>query len=167
MRSLWQTFYVCVFAFLGGIVSEQLLHPHNSIAQTPPQVTKDDVMGSVHEIFDTSGQRRIDLSAARSPMQNFYGANSMVRLQLGIYPGEEGPVGDAGLPEITFSDRAGRVRMLLRLAQGNNQAPILVMKDTKGKDRVLLGTSFADEDEDAFLVYFDKYGVKHNVFGKF
>ncbi len=165
-KTIFQTLLVCVFAFLGGIVSDQLLRPADSLAQMNPD-GKYSALGSTRAFFDLQGRKRVDIDVSNSPVQDFYGSNGTLRLQLGLYGGEEKLGTEAGMPLISLSDTYGRLRLLLRTAKGKNQAPVLVMKDAKGKDRIVMGTAIDDPDEDPFLVYFDKFGAKHTVFGEY
>jgi len=56
--------------------------------------------------------------------------------------------------------------MLLRLA-GSNESPVLVIKDRKGTDRLVLGLDLNGENEEPFLATFDAQGQKHLVFGNY
>lgn len=159
---------VCVFAFFGGFVSQQFFSSAASYAQPVAGAVRQDVNTNFLLLRDDAGRRRIDLDASGGrTIQDFYGTDGTLRLQLGTYPGDPATNPEATLPLITLSDKNGRLRMLLRVAAGNNQSPILVMKDTKGKDRVVLGLDLNGADEEPFLAYFDKYGGKHLVFGNF
>lgn len=163
-RNLFHSLLVCVFAFLGGLVSERFLHPSESHASAEIEALNAQVNNMVQVIYDKDGKRRIDLDASRgSPLQDFYGDNGNLRLQLGTYSNPA----EAGLPLVGWSDTRGHLRMLMRLSAGANQSPVLVMKDSKGNDRVVFGTSSNDEGEEPFLAYFDKYNVKHMVFGRY
>lgn len=165
-KLLLQTVLVCSFAFLGGVVSDQLLRPRESFAQADLAIAGKEAV-KMYEIFrDSEGHKRIDLDASKNfPLQDFYGEKEALRLQMGTYPGKEDVKNEAGLPFISLTDRGGRVRLLLRLAYGKNESPIMVMKDTKGKDRLLLGLNMNSPEEEPFLTYYDKFGVKHNLFG--
>jgi hypothetical protein len=167
MQSFKSALLVAFCAFMGGVVSEQFLHPKNGYAEEAINATRD-IMGTNHTILDKDGMQRWRISAdAGEPIQNYSDKMGKARLVTGLYGGIEGPGSDAGIPMVLLSDSMNRQRLLLRLAQGTNESPLLVMKDSRGKDRILMGNSFTDEGEEPFLVYFDRYGVKHNVFGKF
>jgi hypothetical protein len=167
-KPLLHTVLVCFFAFLGGFVSNQLFSPSSSSAEDALSIARSGMVSTVQVFRDSAGRKRIDIDTSRDyPVQDFYGENGTLRLQLGTYSGPEKAGSEGGLPLIGLSDTMGRLRMLFRLAQGKNQSPVIVFKDTKGKDRIILGTAFNDGDEDPFLAYFDKHGGKHTVFGKF
>lgn len=160
-KSILHTGLICLFAFLGGITSDQLFKSSEAFAQG--------ILNNTQVFNDAYGRRRIDIDTSRSgaPIQDFYGQTGTLRLQLGTYAGDEKPGEEAGLPLVGLSDLQGRLRMLFRLAKGKNQSPVLVMKDSRGKDRVILGTALNDGDEEPFLAYIDKNGTKHMVFGEF
>jgi hypothetical protein len=84
------------------------------------------------------------------------------RLQLGTY--NQGA--EQGLPLIGLTDNNGHLKMLLRLA-GENQSPVLIFKDNKGVDRIVMGLGLSDAGEEPFLSYVDKNGTKTNVFGNY
>jgi hypothetical protein len=91
-----------------------------------------------------------------------YGEDGKQRLQFGIYTG----AGERGLPLIGLSDNQGRLRMLFRLA-GGNESPVIVMKDTSGQDRLVMGLDLNDGNQAPFLSIVDGQGRKQNVFGQY
>jgi len=86
-------------------------------------------------------------------------------MQLGSYDGSHSPA-EKGLPFTGFMDNRGDLRLLFRLA-GGNESPVLVFKDRKHRDRIVLGLGLNDRGEEPFLATFDKKGRKHLVFGKY
>ena len=148
---------VCVFAFAGGVVSQPLMKIGTSLAAD----------GDERQVFrDLSGRGRLDLGVYQDqPMENLYGADGKLRIQIGTYTGDVSSA-EKGLPVMTFSDNQGRLKMLLRIA-GPNQSPVLVMKDNQERDRVVLGLSLGDSGEEPFLATFDRNGGKHMVFGDY
>ena len=44
---------------------------------------------------------------------------------------------------------------------------MLVFKDRKGRDRIVLGLGLNDSGDEPFLARFDARGRKHLVFGKY
>jgi hypothetical protein len=149
---------VCLFAFAGGAVSQPLMKIGVSLAADN---------GLERQVFrDQSGRGRLDIGVYNDqPMENLYGADGKLRIQIGTYTGDVNS-GEKGLPVMTFSDNQGRLKMLLRIA-GPNQSPVLVMKDNQERDRVLLGLSLGDSGEEPFLATFDRNGGKHMVFGDY
>ena len=94
--------------------------------------------------------------------QVFYGENGQVRLQMGTYNGP----GERGLPLVALSDTSGHIRLLLRLA-GGNESPVLVMKDKTGTDRLVMGLGLSDAKQEPFLAVTDASGQRQNVFGSY
>ncbi len=94
--------------------------------------------------------------------QIFYGENGLMRLQMGTYNGP----GERGLPLLALSDNGGHIRMLLRLA-GDNESPVLIMKDKKGSDRLVMGLGLSDAKQEPFLSITDSSGHRQNVFGSY
>lgn len=163
-KNVLHTLFIGLCAFLGGVASEYFLHPANSHAAAEIEALTAQVNNMVQVFYDKDGKRRIDLDASRgSPFQNFYGEDGRLRLQLGTYTNQA----EAGIPLVGWSDKLGHLRMLMRLSGGTNQSPVLVMKDSRDRDRVVFGISANEEGEEPFLAYFDKYNVKHMVFGRY
>lgn len=90
-----------------------------------------------------------------------YGEDSRVRLQLGTYNGS----GERGLPIIGLSDNANRLRMLFRLA-GSDEAPVIIMKDANGRDRLVMGLALGGSGT-PFLSIVDEKGQKKDIFGTY
>lgn len=149
-QRLVNLFLTCGFGFLGGVFSQQFFSSGFAIAA-----------GEQLKAFaDSSGLTRLDIGVYNdSPVQDFYGEDGKPRIQLGTYTEE----GEKGLPLAAFADNNGNIRLLLRLA-GQNQSPVIIMKDSKGSDRIVMGLSLSDESEDPFLTYTDKNGT-HTLFG--
>ena len=72
---------ICFFSFAGGVVSQPLLRAGVSLAQ-----------GESPENFffkDQNGRRRMDLGVTNGqPMENLYGEDGNLRMQMGTYPGD-------------------------------------------------------------------------------
>jgi len=94
--------------------------------------------------------------------QVFYGENGQMRLQMGTYNG----AGERGLPLMALSDTSGHIRMLFRLA-GENESPVIVMKDKTGTDRLVMGLGLSDSKQEPFLSVTDASGHRQNVFGSY
>ncbi len=94
--------------------------------------------------------------------QVFYGENGKIRLQMGTYNGS----GERGLPLVALSDNSGHIRMLMRLA-GDNESPVLIMKDKSGSDRLVMGLGLSDAKQEPFLSITDAGGHRQNVFGTY
>ena len=90
----------------------------------------------------------------------FFNSAGIARLRLGLAPN--------GLPYIgLMSDVNDRVpRVMLQLV-GKNQSASLIFKDKGAKERLIMGLDADRPEEEPFLVYFDKSGAKHVVFGRY
>lgn len=114
--------------------------------------------GFLGEVFAGSqGGARAQENGATPPVI-FYGEDGQPRLQMGLStePAEK------GLPLISLSDNAGRLRLLLRLA-GDAQAPLLVMRDQGGRDRVILGLAMEEGVETPYLSVIDASGKSRDI----
>lgn len=101
-------------------------------------------------------------SASRSTDPVFiYGDDGQVRLQMGTYTAS----GEKGLPLVGLSDNSGRLRMLFRLA-GSNEAPVIIMKDTSGHDRLVMGLGMSGNSEAPFLNIVDDSGTAQNILAR-
>ncbi len=150
--------FMSIFAVAGGVVSQPLFRIGASLAagEDPDRLT----------FPDHSGRLRLDVGVSNDqPIEDLYGEDGKLRLQIGTYTGEVSS-SERGLPVIAFSDNQGRLKMLLRIA-GQNQSPVLVMKDNHENDRIVLGLSLNNPGEEPFLATFDKNGNKHMVFGDY
>lgn len=88
-----------------------------------------------------------------------------LRLQLGTYDGSVSR-SEKGLPLVGLSDNGQRLRFLLRLA-GKNESPVLVFKDTRGADRMVIGLRLADGSQEPFIATFDRNGKKQLLTGQY
>jgi len=96
---------------------------------------------------------------------NLYGPDGKPRLEIGSYSGSVS-ASERGQPLIAFHDNRQRLRLLFRLA-GSNDAPVLVFKDTDGRDRMVIGLALTDGGEEPFIVSFDEDGKKTLVTGSY
>lgn len=156
MKNLTPVMLVCLFAFAGGIFSDQLLRP----------AFADIAERGFARFFDGQSRNRMDLGVHNGqPMQNLYGEDGKLRLQFGTYSGEV-RANEKGLPTVTLYDNEGLLRLLFRL-DGPNQGPLIIMKDKKQKNRVIMGLDIWDGDEEPFLAIWDKDGKQQNIYGDF
>ncbi|MBI1215516.1 MAG: hypothetical protein GC185_06835 [Alphaproteobacteria bacterium] len=167
-------------AFAGGFAAQALLHPTTVQAQLVPEdVYKDSGNSSSPQIINQGptnlAQNVLTLSDLKNrkgisafvndgqPGQIFYGDNGNIRIQLGTYTG----AGERGLPLIALSDSGGNVRLLFRLA-GDNQSPVMIMKDNSGKDRMVMGLGIGSgTNQEPFLAVTDKDGKRKMIFGEY
>ncbi len=89
------------------------------------------------------------------------GPDGKDRIQIATYTAAH----ERGLPLVALFDNRSRLRMLLRLA-GSNESPVLIFKDRRGSDRIVLGLGLSGEEE-PFLSTTDRSGKKTNHFGSY
>lgn len=167
-KTILQTVLICLFAFIGGVFSDQFLGVRESRADVVPDLLSAEAINLGEVYKDRKKQKRILLDASQgAPIQEFYGLNGKQRLIIGTYQGDESVAGDAGLPQISLMDPHGQLKMLLRVTQGKNKSPVMVLKDSQGNDRMIMGLAINAEGEEPFLAYFDRNGGKHLVFGNY
>jgi hypothetical protein len=177
----------CLFAFLGGFAAQVTLNAQPSEASSSNDTSY--LVGNSRSLsilawktadratqmfYDERGQSRMDLGIYNDqPMQNFYGDDGKIRLQIGTYPGtytgvsQAGPAtSERGMPMMGFSDNSGNLKMLFRLA-GGNQSPVIIMKDNQHRDRIVMGLALNDGKQEPFLATYDNDGNKKMIFGDF
>jgi len=93
------------------------------------------------------------------------GADGEQRLGLGTYDGSYAK-SETGLPFVGLSDNRQGLRLLFRLA-GKNESPVLVFKDTRHRDRMVIGLGMSDAGEEPFIAFFDASGKKHLLMGRY
>jgi hypothetical protein len=149
------------FAFAGGMASERLFHVATDAAAA-------DTSGdSVQDFRDGIGRVRLQIGVQNGQSaENLWGEDGKLRLQLGTYDGSVSAA-EKGLPVMTLYDNHSHLKILLRIASGRNESPVLVMKDNLDRDRIVMGLSLNGPGEEPFLVYYDNNGGKHAVFGSF
>jgi hypothetical protein len=165
-------------AFAGGFAAQLVAHPATGQAQVVPEDVYNNSNGSTPQIINQGpsnlGQNVLTLSDLKNrkgltafvndgqPGEILYGEDGQIRLQLGTYTAP----GERGLPLVALSDNTGHVRALLRLA-GDHQSPVLIMKDSSGKDRLVMGLSLTDPAQEPFLAVTDKDGHRKMIFGEY
>lgn len=156
MKNLIHAAMICAFAFAGGVFSDQYLRPAQADINE---------RGTVR-FYDTEGRIRMDQGVHKNQLQqNIYGEDGKLRLQFGTYTGEVRE-NEKGLPVMTLYDNEGLLRLLFRL-DGPTQGPLIIMKDKKQRNRVIMGLDIWDEDEEPFLAIWDKDGKQRNIYGDF
>ena len=179
-QSILRTVLICGFAFLEAMVAkgfyngqataailDEAAEARTLVGLSRPhsiQVTKSN--GSVLKyIYGADGNIQMDQGIFRDqPISDFTDAGYKLRLQMGTYPGDVRS-NETGLPVVTLYDWSSDLKELFRL-DGRNQAPLIIFK-THETNRVIMGLSINDSDEEPFLAYFDKRGGKHMLFGNF
>lgn len=149
---------IALFAFLGGMTMNYLLFIGSSRA-----TGNDDAPPGFFSVFDKKNAKGIEAYVYDGqPVQNFYGPNGKVRIQMGLYTAQ----GEAGLPLLGLSDNQGQLKMLFRLA-GKNESPVIIMKDNLQRDRIVMGLGLNDGVQEPFLATYDKDGQKTVIFGNY
>jgi hypothetical protein len=159
---------IAVFAVAGGSMSGRFFNaPDYSVPRVTNIYNPDGRLREEGEAyFGRTDKKLMDIGLAHgTPLQDFYDQNNALRMQFGIYLGDMR--GDErGLPFASLNDNNGLLKLLLRLDRRNN-APLVILKDSKGANRVIMGLALYDEGQDPFLLYLDKDGTKHMVLGTF
>lgn len=120
---------------------------------------------SVFDEFNSSGVEHCIMSGYS--VENIYGKNNKLRLQFGIYSPQIDP-GEENLSFFGLYDTKGNLRLLFRLdGLGGNESPMILMKDTSGRNRVLMGLDLQAQNQDAFLATFNQQNYQTNMVGGF
>jgi hypothetical protein len=156
MKNLMHAAMICICAFAGGVFSDQYLRPAQA----------DSAERGTARFYDSDNRIRMDQGVFKNQLQqNIYGEDGKLRLQFGTYTGEVRE-NEKGLPTMTFYDNNGLLRLLFRL-DGPNQGPLIIMKDKKQQNRVIMGLDIWDADEEPFLAIWNKDGKQQNIYGDF
>ncbi|MBS2038888.1 hypothetical protein JST97_28155 [bacterium] len=89
------------------------------------------------------------------------GPDGRDRIQIATYTAAS----ERGLPLVGLFDNRSQLRLLLRLA-GPNESPVMVLKDPRGRDRLVLGLGL-NGSGDPFCSITDSQGRKTDVFGHY
>lgn len=162
MQRIVNLAWIGICACLGGIISENLFHG------SADAVARELYENAREVLRDSKGKVRIDMGVYTNnqPSVNLIGEDGRLRMQQAIADGSSNG-GDGGLPITSLYDNNGRQRLLLRLAGGKNQSPMLVMRDSRQRDRLIIGLHVNDAGEEPYMVIIDKTGAKHTLFGEF
>jgi hypothetical protein len=151
-----QLAFAAIFAFLGGFTAQVLLAAKPGFAQE----TRRMLAGTLLEVMGPDNKKGVEAYVSDGQAEQiFYGEDGKPRIEMGSYPG----AGERGQPLTGLWDNKGELRLLLRLA-GPTDSPVIVMKDSQGRDRLVMGLSF-DAKQDPFLNITDSTGANKNLFG--
>lgn len=154
LKKITHILVIAFFSFAGGFTAQMIFSSSPSIAASG--------LMDYLKLGDDFNSKGLELYVNQgSPAQNFYGADGKIRLQMGTYTA----AGEKGLPLVSLNDNSGNIRMLLRLA-GGNESPVLIMKDKNHRDRLIMGLGLSGAEE-PFLAIYDDNGVKKNIFGSY
>lgn len=149
---------IALFSFLGGMAVNGLF-----LMGTSTATAQDDPPPGFFSVFDRKNSKGIEIYVYDGqPVQNVYGPDGKVRIQMGLYNAP----GEAGLPLLGLSDNQGQLKLLFRLA-GKNESPVLILKDNRQRDRIVMGLGLNDAGQEPFLATYDKNGKKTVVFGNY
>lgn len=154
-NSLKHTTLVILSGFIGGLVGSAVLNPQSLEAALS--------RGSFFDasFYNKSGKMvgYAGSGDAGQGMVFLFDAQGKPRVQLGTYPaGAEKGQGLIGL-----SDRRDNLRYLFRL-NGTKDSPTLVMKDSTGRDRIVIGLD--GETEAPYFYFVDPAGAQKNLLGQ-
>ncbi|TAL35941.1 MAG: hypothetical protein EPN97_06790 [Alphaproteobacteria bacterium] len=144
---------VASFAFLGGFAAQLLMGTAAVHAQDVWQKAR------AFQISDDKNSRGImSYINDGQPGQFFYDEKGQVRLQMGTYPA----AGERGMPLLGLSDKDGHLRLLFRIF-GENEVPVIIMKDNQGRDRIVMGLDLSSPDQTPFLKVTGKDGATRDI----
>lgn len=153
MTRLKSFILVASFAFLGGFVAQVVMGAATGHAESVWQ------KAGAFQVADAKNSRGImSYINDGQPGQFFYDEKGQVRVQVGTYPGG----GERGMPLIGLSDKDGHLRLLFRLF-GENEVPVIIMKDNQGRDRVVMGLDLSSPDQTPFLKVTGKDGTMRDI----
>lgn len=148
-------FLVC--GFFGAALGNWTSTPASAAHQDG--VVYDSVESSDFVLVGESGRTsaQITNSGAGTGSLFLYDTDGRARVWAGTY--------EDGDPGIVLNDPQGNAALILRLA-GSQHSPVLVFK-ANGQDRMVLGLSMNQKEQEPFLVTFDKSGNQKSHFGVF
>lgn len=150
-------------AFIGGFATSYILAGASEARAARVQT-------SFYRVADRYNHKGVEMYVDKgSPGQVFYDMDEGMRLQMGLYPpSPQNPPKEIDLPLMALSDQGGEIRLLYRLdGLGTNNSPLIIMKDSKGQNRLIMGLALTDEGEEPFLATYDVAGRQTNVIGNF
>jgi hypothetical protein len=155
-------FLTLAAGFSGGVLAQLSFAPSPAMAGSGQSLSANSIY-----IQDAKGKQQALFwgQSNGGGMISLMGPDGKQRIQLGSYDGSYSK-SEKGLPLIGFSDNQGGLRMLFRLA-GSNESPVLVFKDRKHRDRMVIGLSLNGNSEEPFIAFFDKSGKKHLLMGAY
>ncbi|MCB9965217.1 MAG: hypothetical protein H6855_03960 [Rhodospirillales bacterium] len=148
---LSQFLTLAFFGLVGGLAGSLLL------PASPLQAALSQGNYSSVQTYNGQGYRTSSLGAGTSGQGTLFlfDENGQGTVQIGSY--DDGAEKGQGL--IGLNDRQGHLRFLLRLHNATD-APTLVMKDRRGRDRIVIGL---DANEDPYFKYVTAKGVMKDL----
>jgi hypothetical protein len=155
-------FLTLATGFSGGVLAQLLFSPSTAFAGSGQNLSAKSI-----EIMDENGKKAGVLWSHPDAggLISLLAPDGKQRIQLGICDGSVSK-SEKGLPLIGLMDNKGALRLLFRLA-GKNESPVLVFKDTKHRDRMVIGLGMNDKSEEPFIAIIDKSGKKHLLTGTY
>lgn len=159
LQHSWKFFVLVLASFLGGMFSNLLMTSTGAEAQGQQTLAAERLYFIGPDGRDGGQVYFADGSGA---ILSLNAHDDKQRVQIGTYNSS----GEKGLPFIGLWDNAGALRMLLRLA-GGNESPVLIFKDRQGNDRMVMGLGLNDAGQEPFITYTDKAGIKKTILGSY
>ncbi len=114
--------------------------------------------------YSSQGRSMMDIGVFNHhPVQDFYHPNGKLAVQMGTY-NDDVRANEEGLPIAGLSDEQGNLRLLFRL-DGSDESPLIIMKDTHGRNRIIFGLDINGGEYEPFLVNYDNNASKSVFFG--
>ena len=155
--------WLLAVGFLGGFLASLAGHP--AFLARAETYLEDTVLGPIYEITDSEGRKALSFGETSGGEGSggfwFFDHGGHVRLSGCVFPG--GELSCIGLmsPNVDINPK-----VFMRL-DGTNQNGMLFFKNSRDQHRIDLGVDINDADENPYLVYFNREGKKHSVFGQF
>jgi len=89
------------------------------------------------------------------------GPNGKESIQIATYDGSYSKT-ELGQPLISMYSPNSKLKLLFRLA-GENDSPTIIMKDNRGKDRIVMGLALSHPDQEPYIKFYDKNGKRKNI----
>lgn len=157
MKKFFQMLPVLLAGFAGGMAGAVLMQPTPLLAaQSSQKAVPKNVIPL--DVYNQNGKRVAYLGPGEIQQGTFfvYDDQQNIRIQMGSYAGTR----EKGQSLIGLHDRNQRLRLLFRLA-GREDAPTLILKDTYGRDRMVIGLEGTSEEP--YIRIMDKNGVVRNL----
>ncbi|MCB1782567.1 MAG: hypothetical protein KDI13_01090 [Alphaproteobacteria bacterium] len=138
---------LALIAFIGGMAVNALFQISSAAASLFSHAC-----GGLYAVTDNINTSGVESCVMQGySVQNIYGKDGKLRIQNGIYS-KSGGRGEENLSFFGLYDNRGQLRLLFRLdGLGGNESPLIIMKDTGGRDRVIMGLDLRGNEQNAFL----------------
>lgn len=152
MKKYAQILMMMSSGFLGGLAGVIVLFPQEVVAK----ITR----GQYYDLnlYNRDGKMVgfIGPGDVQQGMMFLFDENGKPRFQVGTYPSGS----EKGQALVGLSDRRDQLRFLFRL-HGSKDSPTMVMKDSAGRDRIVMGLD--GETEAPYIYVTDQYGGARDI----